>query len=323
MKKLILLLSCLCVISPTFSQSVTITPQRIVNDEDIGGNITLFSSSPWVGIQSYAYNGTSTSKLPVYNGNYLMRIGAGGFINPTSYVFDKAAIFFRTTENWQSGRTGANISFTTTQNGSSSPTVRMLINHDGKVGIDNNNPSGKLHINHFAEANSPTIHLQSTGSNSSFIRATSTASSSNWDNHFINSTLPGANLVYWINSVTNAVPLILTGEGNISVGKNTYVNGFTKLGESSPGIKIKYFSGTTAGPGLSTLLPHGLTQSKIMSVSIFVTSSINNDIPPRSSFSASEYDYIVSPTAILIRNASGNDANITNKPFRMIVTYME
>lgn len=105
---------------------------------------------------------------------------------------------------------------------------------------------------------------------------------------------------------------------------NAVVRGFTKLGGNAtdiPAVKMKKLTGTTANASGAVGIAHGLTQSKILSVSVFVNGNTGNDIPPRSTYTGFEYDYYVSPTQIFIKNIATNDANIINRPFRILITY--
>lgn len=130
------------------------------------------------------------------------------------------------------------------------------------------------------------------------ITATSTAVGSEWDNHLVNSASAASNLVYWTNSVNSSTPLILTGEGDAIIERNTSIGGFTKLGDdaSAPKIKMKKLTLTNGAAGIVTPIIHGLTQTKILSVSVFINASTGNDISPRSTYTNFEYDYFVSPT---------------------------
>jgi hypothetical protein len=110
------------------------------------------------------------------------------------------------------------------------------------------------------------------------------------------------------------------------VRNNAVVRGFTKLGGYStdvPSIKMKKLTGVNGTAGTTTPFLHGLTQSKILSISVLINASTSNDIPPRSTYAGFEYDYYVSPTNIFIKNIVGNDGSITNRPVRILITYEE
>ncbi|MBL0147049.1 MAG: hypothetical protein IPP48_16380 [Chitinophagaceae bacterium] len=113
-----------------------------------------------------------------------------------------------------------------------------------------------------------------------------------------------------------------------SLNLNAIVNirDYTRLGtqaSGAPAIKMKKITGTNGAAGTLTSFTHGLTQAKILSVSIYINATSGNDISPRSTYIGYEYDSYVSPTAVAIRNVSGNDANIAGRPIRILITYEE
>lgn len=122
----------------------------------------------------------------------------------------------------------------------------------------------------------------------------------------------------------------IKGTGEVGIGTSTptaelEVNGFTKMGTTAPAVKMLKFTGTTAAlQGNSTVILHGLTSSKILSVAVLVEYTAGSSVPP--SYNAStgyEYDYFVSAAGITVWNKAGNSANILSKPFRILVTYEE
>jgi hypothetical protein len=321
-----------------FGQSVRIEPGRNILENSFGDNIQIFSSSSVLGVQGLKYNGTSTAKTAVTNGSNLLLLGGGGYHNSSNFYYEKARINFTASEDWNSSSTGTIIGFSTTLNGTNLPIERMSISHNGNIGIGNINPTAKLHIKN-SLTSIPSIHLENTGSTSNFIKASSIVAGSEWNNYFFNSATASANLVYWSNSNGN-IPLVLDGEGNAAIQKNLFVGypflgtpdptvklsvaGFTKLGSDGPSIKMKELSGTTnSSSGGAVSITHGLTQSKILSVSILVNGSLGNDVAPNSTYNNFLYDFFVSPTAITINNIPGNDANILNRPIKILVTYKE
>lgn len=51
------------------------------------------------------------------------------------------------TENFDATHKGTNIVFSTTDNGNVLPTDKMIIDHNGRVGIGTNSPGTKLEVN--------------------------------------------------------------------------------------------------------------------------------------------------------------------------------
>lgn len=300
MKNLFISFSLLLVSAFSFGQSVLIEPSsssKPFNLKSTGGEYGNFSTTASTGADL----------------NFLLSATGDGSTGTVVGLVQTFPNKFRIT-----AQTAFNLVF------ANNNTDIMTITPARKVGIGNDSPAGKLHINHLASSAEPTIHLQSTGTSSSIIKATST-NAGIWENHFLPSNTAGSNLVYWTNSVNSSTPLILTGEGDVVVERNASIGGFTSLGNdiSTPKIKMKKLTLTNGATGIATPIAHGLTQSKILSVSVFINASTGNDIPPRSTYTGFEYDYFVSSTQIFIRNISGNDVSIVGRPVRILVTYEE
>lgn len=116
-----------------------------------------------------------------------------------------------------------------------------------------------------------------------------------------------------------------TGIGTTSPSAKLEVNGYTKLGSDAPAVKVKKLTGTTSAiEGFNVNVPHGVTDSKIISVSILVESSTGNFTPPSfTHFSGYEYNFDILNGAVWIFNVSGNSGNILSKPFKVLITYEE
>ncbi len=121
-----------------------------------------------------------------------------------------------------------------------------------------------------------------------------------------------------------------TTTGKIGMGTTTPaatldVNGFTKLGNDAPSIKVKKLTGTTASTeGGDVNIPHGLTFSKILSVSVLVESQTTTYTPPSyTTIPGYEYNYDVYNSTVWIFNIAGNSGNILSKPVKIMITYEE
>ena len=124
-------------------------------------------------------------------------------------------------------------------------------------------------------------------------------------------------------SATTGASVIAGGQG---IGGNQYVGGFSSLGGDAnhPGIKMKVLTGTTAATeGGVASIAHGLTVSKIVSVTVLVEFSAN-------AFVLSGYDtqyyglhfsVSVSVADIQIINHPTNSENILSKPVKITVIY--
>jgi trimeric autotransporter adhesin len=151
--------------------------------------------------------------------------------------------------------------------------------------------------------------------------------------HNAGSTENTSNKLYIENTSANKDSALIYGDfandslslnGKTIIRDNAVIKGFTKLGGNAtdvPAVKIKKLTGTTANASGAVGIAHGLTQSKILSVAVFVNGNTGNDIPPRSTYTGFEFDYYLSPTQIFIKNIATNDANIINRPFRILITY--
>jgi hypothetical protein len=318
----------------SFGQSLVITPEQTVSDNTVGDNIGIQSNSPFLGIYGVRYNGTAASKSPVTNNDHLLRIGARGYYDPSNTTYEKAAIFFKATQNWSSTANGTKISFLTTSNNSTITNERMLIDQNGNIGIGTSAPTAILQINKAdTSVYNAHIHLQNTAKeglgygSSSTIKVSSTNKPGEWLNQFVANENPAASSVSWICLPAGTTPLSLDGFGNAYIQRNANIGGYTNLGLAAPPIKMKRLAITTSGAAGGTVtIAHGLTQSKILSVSVLVNATTGDDIPPSySHYLNSDYLYFfrVSSTNIIIENSNGNHAQIAGRPVRILITYEE
>ena len=126
--------------------------------------------------------------------------------------------------------------------------------------------------------------------------------------------------VYAVVSGTNSVAVSAVASDPTS--QALVADGYSKLGTNAPAIKMKKLTGVISNStGVQIPISHGLTQSKILSVEIFILANTGNDIPPHSTYSGFVYDYFVSSNNIVIQPISGNDSSILNANFRVLITY--
>ena len=111
---------------------------------------------------------------------------------------------------------------------------------------------------------------------------------------------------------------------------NTDINGYTRLGEegeSAPRIKMKELPLTTAGVNYNSFVsvPHGLTVSKILSVSVLIEWDDNNWAPPEYSPSLNlRYNYYINATNVVVQNNTpSGDCLICERPVKITITYKE
>lgn len=131
-------------------------------------------------------------------------------------------------------------------------------------------------------------------------------------------------------------PLFTIGNGNLTPSNalvvyknaNIDINGFTRLGkqsEGAPEIKMKEITTTSANAAIGMVsIAHGLTASKIISVSVLLEWAPNNFAPPEySSDLGLRYSYFVNTNDINIQNNATNNLYILNKPVKILITYKE
>jgi hypothetical protein len=109
------------------------------------------------------------------------------------------------------------------------------------------------------------------------------------------------------------------------VGKQTF-SGFTVLG-AGPAIKMKKLTGTTAAvEGGTTNIEHGLTVSKIISVTAQVTYNTGTGAFVQPGYNtAAEYQFFidVGASTVVIELAATNSGQLLSKPITVFIIYEE
>ena len=198
---------------------------------------------------------------------------------------------------------------------------RFRIRNDGFVGIGTIDPGYRLDVSSRMRIrsggdlnNSAGIFLNNTNNSSipAFI-----GMQSNENVGFYGNT---SGWSFVMNTITGN-----TGIGTTNPTSTLEVNGFTKMGNDAPAIKVKKLTGTTASTqGGDVNIAHGLTFSKILSVSVLVESETTTYTPPSYTIiSGYEYNYDVYNSTVWIFNIAGNSGNILSKPFKVMITYEE
>jgi hypothetical protein len=125
-------------------------------------------------------------------------------------------------------------------------------------------------------------------------------------------------------STTTGASIIAGGQG---IAGNQYIGGFSSLGGNAdhPPIKIKILEGTTASSqGAFVEVLHGLTASKIISVSTIVFHAPGCGMMPGYDLISGYYFYTYfNQTLFNILNKSGSSSNILSKPFVVTITYTQ
>ena len=117
---------------------------------------------------------------------------------------------------------------------------------------------------------------------------------------------------------------------DINLKDNFYVNGlvaegYSKLGEDSPKIKIKKLTGVTSDVEGGTVdISHGLSGDKILSITSKLYHQPSYGIPAEfTGFEGFQYSLWHDSTDIKIINSSTNSANILSKNFSVTIMYEE
>ncbi|HEV8512955.1 MAG TPA: hypothetical protein VGQ59_06745 [Cyclobacteriaceae bacterium] len=109
---------------------------------------------------------------------------------------------------------------------------------------------------------------------------------------------------------------------------NLEVDGFTKLGSTSPIIKMLKLTGAASGSASGTTgINHGLTASKILSVSVMLEYISGNFIGPSFVLNTNYcFNWYVTPTQIVVANVDTttppfSSSSIRGKNFVILITY--
>lgn len=150
MKKIILSLLLTNLSVFVFGQSVMITPSSMQKSSTGALDdllLTKFSSTESSYIIGRNASGSATSPTATLNGSYLLFMGGRGYTGTGFTGVSSSSISFRATQSWATNANGSSILFSTTQNGTTQRIDRMIINHNGNVGIGTASPNTKLDIN--------------------------------------------------------------------------------------------------------------------------------------------------------------------------------
>ncbi len=147
-----------------------------------------------------------------------------------------------------------------------------------------------------------------------------------------------------LNFYLNGVGDILSLRGTGRVGVRTtspeatlHVNGYTKLGEGAPNIKMKELTATSSSSETGQIeVLHGISDpSTIIDVQMMMHLGNNSYIPPNTAGSGPPlnqflYIYVIADTEILIINQSYDtfglppqESPIQSRPLKIIITYKE
>jgi hypothetical protein len=216
----------------------------------------------------------------------------------------------------------------------------MTLRGTGKLGIGHYDPQSKLHVRVSDPGYVPNVQsgitVESTGNVYSSILSSAgetgvlfgaSGNAQAGGIIFNNASVPNGMI---LRTNGNVDRVAINNQGNVGIGTNTpttklEVNGFTKLGSDAPAVKMKKYTGTTAATqGGSVDLVHGLTTSKILSVTVLIEYQSGIWIPTSySNVPGYSANFLVNATAVRVINETGNSASILNKPMKILITYEE
>jgi len=195
-------------------------------------------------------------------------------------------------------------------------TERLRVKGNGNVGIGNNNPGFKLDV-------AGRIRVRSDGSTAGI-----------YFNNLFNDQVRGFigmldNDLFGLYGDAGAgwALTMSTATGAIGVNNRISISGFTTLGDQAPPIKTKLITGTTSpiSAGFADIA-HGLDRSKIIGISILVTTIDGVDVGP-GYFGTTGllYNFQINATQVRITNPLFpiDCALVLLRPVRIFITYNE
>jgi hypothetical protein len=191
-------------------------------------------------------------------------------------------------------------------------------NSGNNIGINEDEPRGRLHIRSNSQPTNPSILIEE--NNNGTVDAMTFENSSATEKWHIkyqaNDTDANAN--FKINASNTGDVVTFTGDGN------TEHHGFTHLGDEStddaPAIKMKKITGTTDSDATTTV-SHGLTRDKILAVDIHISNGGGVNYPPNAlSAVADQYRYFINSAVITMSNVG---ADLQGQSYWILITYEE
>jgi len=215
---------------------------------------------------------------------------------------------------------------------------RMRITANGNVGLGTNATNVRLQVeadqadvvSNFRNTNAAGwsgIHFDNSTGNARTHIGFGNASSGMWANMGYTGTTSSHPFVLTTNNLER---MRIAANGNVGIGTaapttKLEVNGFTKLGDDAPAIKVKKLTGTTAATeGGLVDIPHGVPAAKILGIQVLIQYGASSWVGEAYTH-APEYQAhaLVMGPNIRILNHATNSGNILNRAVKILVTYEE
>jgi hypothetical protein len=127
------------------------TPRLMIADENSNEGIVILQHNNTAAnppqLSFYRSRGTKSSPSQVLLGDTLMIIGSRGYNNVGGYSGRSASMQVIATENYTSTGIGSRIQFLTTPTGSTTASIRLIIDANGNVGFGSVTPTKTLDVN--------------------------------------------------------------------------------------------------------------------------------------------------------------------------------
>jgi phage baseplate assembly protein gpV len=202
------------------------------------------------------------------------------------------------------------------------------IGYVGSVAIGGGGGTGKLNVsNTNVSFSNPDITFQTNTAVSPSITIRGNGSSAAFMRQVVTLGTTAASSVQWSRSPVSGTE-VFTPAFTVNGNGNARAEGFTRMGPSSvaaPTIKYKLFTGTTNSGSSSTgqspiAFSHGVDAAKIVDVNGLILNSGGEYVTPSTSGSLFRIVYDANNLAVVVSHTS---TNCQNRPFKVLITYIE
>jgi len=122
----------------------TVSPNAKLHLVNGGGKIDSYSAITGASLGLRRARGTETALSSTRSGDILGTLYFQGYSN--AFANGQSSVQSRAAENFMGTANGSNLEFYTTGNGTTTPMMRMLIDHNGSIGLGTASPQGKLYV---------------------------------------------------------------------------------------------------------------------------------------------------------------------------------